>query len=293
MDPDRTPRVSPVIIGSSEAHGEHSSKLHGIPTSPGNSINASRRHSSRGDDSQHVEHPQSAPPVPPKALILPLDSEKNPSDAWTQSQDNYQREMERGSRRRSSSTLGRGGWEDNLYSPSRRTTLRRVNREITPGMDAHVPVIQSPNSLTVRYRIQETISEAEKERDFSAQKAKRTNFALNVAVGIQVMLGALLTGLSAVTVGRQTYVITSILGGVSTLVASYLARSRGSSEPELSIGRVKDLDHFLRDCRAFRTDYGHAIADQHNDLEQKVEELRHRFEELLGNANGYEACLCQ
>ena len=34
------------------------------------------------------------------------------------------------------------------------------------------------------------------------------------------------------------------LGGLATLVASYMARARGSGEPELSITRVKDLEQF-------------------------------------------------
>ena len=79
----------------------------------------------------------------------------------------------------------------------------------------------------------------------------------------------------------------SLPGGTSTLVASYLARSRGSNEPELSISRVKDLDQFLIDCRAFRTDYGHALADNQNGLDKRVQELRHRFQGLLGGINRY------
>ncbi|KAG6336430.1 hypothetical protein ID866_2673, partial [Astraeus odoratus] len=78
-------------------------------------------------------------------------------------------------------------------------------------------------------------------------------------------------------------------GGVSTLVASYLARARGTNEPELSISRVKDLDHFLRDCRAIQTDYGRCVANSKNGLEKKVEDIRHRFEELLGNSSGCES----
>ncbi|KIM53301.1 hypothetical protein SCLCIDRAFT_1222940 [Scleroderma citrinum Foug A] len=79
-----------------------------------------------------------------------------------------------------------------------------MSRDTAPGIDALVPVIPGQNgALTVGERIQETILDAERERDFSAQKAKRTNFILNVATGLQVMLGALLTGLSAVTVGKQ------------------------------------------------------------------------------------------
>ncbi|KAJ7221300.1 hypothetical protein GGX14DRAFT_319176, partial [Mycena pura] len=73
------------------------------------------------------------------------------------------------------------------------------------------------------------------------------------------------------------------IGGFSTLVASYLARTRGSKEPELSTMRCKDLDQFLRECDIFVLDYGHLTGDEHDS---KLESLRTRFEELLGNANG-------
>jgi hypothetical protein len=78
-----------------------------------------------------------------------------------------------------------------------------------------------------------------------------------------------------------------VLGGMSTMVASYLARMRGSSEPELSITRVKDLDQFLRDCAAFQMDHGHEYGTPENKLDITLNELRKRFEELLGNADGY------
>jgi hypothetical protein len=73
-------------------------------------------------------------------------------------------------------------------------------------------------------------------------------------------------------------------GALATLVASYLARARGSNEPELSITRVKDLDHFLRDCNNFSDDHGDYVGHDHDD---QLEKFRQRFEELLGNANGW------
>lgn len=71
------------------------------------------------------------------------------------------------------------------------------------------------------------------------------------------------------------------------MVASYLARARGSGEPELSITRVKDLEQFLRECRAFQIDHAHEYGTPENGLDIRVQDLRRRFEELLGNANGY------
>ena len=73
-------------------------------------------------------------------------------------------------------------------------------------------------------------------------------------------------------------------GGMSTLVASYLARMRGSNEPELSITRAKDLDQFIRECDAFQMDRGHITG---NSEDSALEGFRKRFEELLGNANGW------
>ena len=67
------------------------------------------------------------------------------------------------------------------------------------------------------------------------------------------------------------------------MVASYLARARGSNEPELSITRHKDLDQFIRECRAFQLDHGHSTGDEYDD---ELVRFRCRFEELLGNANG-------
>jgi len=72
-------------------------------------------------------------------------------------------------------------------------------------------------------------------------------------------------------------------GAIATLVASYLARARGSNEPELSITRRTDLDQFIRDCQAFRMDNGHALGHKYDDA---IIGFRRKFEELLGNPIG-------
>lgn len=72
-------------------------------------------------------------------------------------------------------------------------------------------------------------------------------------------------------------------GAIATLVASYLARARGSNEPELSITRTKDLEQFIRECRSFQMDHGHMTG---NDYDADLIGFRRKFEELLGNANG-------
>lgn len=153
------------------------------------------------------------------------------------------------------------------------------------GIDYLVPVDdKASREKTVGDRLQPTLLTAMAERDKYAFKAKMTGYALNIAIGLQVLLGALTTGLSAVaTTGHQAAISTTVLGALATLVASYLARARGSNEPELSITRVKDLEQFIRECEAFKMDHGHMLG---NKLDGELENLRRRFEELLGNANG-------
>ena len=77
--------------------------------------------------------------------------------------------------------------------------------------------------------------------------------------------------------------MTAVLGGLSTIVASYLARTRGSNEPELSITRVKDLEQFIRECEALELDHGHLAGER---FDADLDRLRGKFEELLGNGNG-------
>jgi hypothetical protein len=74
-----------------------------------------------------------------------------------------------------------------------------------------------------------------------------------------------------------------LTGGMNTFVAAYLARTRGSNEPELSITRVKDLEQFIRECQAFQMDHGHVLT---GEFDQRLIGFRHHFEELLGNASG-------
>ncbi|KAG6812081.1 hypothetical protein H0H92_004445 [Tricholoma furcatifolium] len=152
------------------------------------------------------------------------------------------------------------------------------------GIDYIVPVDEkATREKTVGERLQPTLLTAIAEKNKYALKAKLTGYTLNIAIGIQVLLGALTTGLSAVTAGRQTTVVTAILGGLSTLTASYLARARGSNEPELSITRVKDLEQFIRECEAFQMDHGHTLGSIYDE---ELVAMRRRFEDLLGNANG-------
>ncbi|KAH8977157.1 hypothetical protein EDB83DRAFT_1622683 [Lactarius deliciosus] len=136
---------------------------------------------------------------------------------------------------------------------------------------------------TVALRLKSTIDSATVERDKAAQKAKWTGLALNIALGLQVLMGALTTALGAALSGKNTSVAISILGGASTFVASYLARMRGSNEPQTSLLRAKALNHFLREIHAFALDHGHEVGREWDD---KVNGFRLGLENMLGNQPG-------
>jgi hypothetical protein len=83
--------------------------------------------------------------------------------------------------------------------------------------------------------------------------------------------------------GKYTqWCILFYIGALSTLIASYLARARGSNEPELSIARTKDLEQFIRECRTFQMDYGHRVG---TSFDKDLVRFRTKYEELLGNGN--------
>ncbi|KAG0706939.1 hypothetical protein DFH29DRAFT_96249 [Suillus ampliporus] len=169
---------------------------------------------------------------------------------------------------------------------SRRTAMSGHAPANGSGVGWIVPVDEKPHRRTVGERLDPTIANAERERGQYLLKSRWTGYALNIAIGLQVLLGALTTGVASALSGKQVSIATTTLGVMSTLVASYLARTRGSNEPELSITRVKDLDQFLRDCLAFKMDHGHEYGTPDNGLNNRLEQLRKRFEELLGNADG-------
>ena len=65
------------------------------------------------------------------------------------------------------------------------------------------------------------------------------------------------------------------------MIASYLARARGTNEPQNSEQLASDLQKFLRDIRAFIEDHGDAEGHEYDN---QITAFRERFEELLGNA---------
>jgi len=168
--------------------------------------------------------------------------------------------------------------------PRLRPVESRISAGPRSGIDWIVPVNGQPHQpLTVGERLQPTLDMAISEKDKYAAKAKFTGYSLNAAIGFQVLIGSLITGLSSAISGSQAALATTILGGFNTLIAAYLARARGSNEPELSITRVKDLEQFIRECNAFQMDHGHVIT---GEFDQRLWGFRSHFEELLGNADG-------
>ena len=86
--------------------------------------------------------------------------------------------------------------------------------------------------------------------------------------------------LSALTSGIMTHtqigISVAVLGSLATLVASYLARTRGTGEPETSLLREQALNNFIRRLRSFILDAG--LQDGHDRV---VENFRNELERLL------------
>ncbi|TFK63947.1 hypothetical protein BDN72DRAFT_881802 [Pluteus cervinus] len=169
-----------------------------------------------------------------------------------------------------------------IYSPG---GTRRSARDLSVPEDVATLArshYEPPLGTPLKDRLQGTITEAEKYLHIYQRKKMLTGYALNIAIGLQVLFGALTTGLSAALSGKQVSIATAVLGGFSTIVASYLARARGSGEPELSTVRVKDLEQFIRECNTFQTDFGTHTGTDHD---YRLTELRDRFEEILNGFN--------
>ena len=59
-----------------------------------------------------------------------------------------------------------------------------------------------------------------------------------------------------------------------------ISRARGSNEPENSLQRAKELDHFIREARAFELDHGHAVGAA---FDRELSSFRHTLEAMLGS----------
>ena len=71
----------------------------------------------------------------------------------------------------------------------------------------------------------------------------------------------------------------SVLGGLSTLAASYPAKMRGSDEPEFSTGRCKELENYERELRVYLSDAGGLPGDKQDAAIRRYRERK----KILGN----------
>ncbi|PBK63614.1 hypothetical protein ARMSODRAFT_942001 [Armillaria solidipes] len=161
----------------------------------------------------------------------------------------------------------------------------RANRPVAPvpvldWIVPHEPQAQVVKTATERLR--PTIVLAEEARKMYAERAMMNGYAMNVAIGIQLLAGSLTTAISALVTGREITIVLPILGAISTLTAAFPTRARGSNEPEQSLMVARDLEQFIRECKAFLVDFG-------SDTDKReVQRLRNRFEEILRGATDME-----
>ncbi|KDQ12354.1 hypothetical protein BOTBODRAFT_134921 [Botryobasidium botryosum FD-172 SS1] len=155
----------------------------------------------------------------------------------------------------------------------------RPVHEISGGLEMPAPQHDMP-SKSVRERLTPTLETARVLQKQAARKSFIMGWALNIAIGLQVVLGSLITALAAVTTGRSTSVMTAVLGALSTIIASFLARARGTNEPERSKAHSNSLQKYIRDLQAFLLDFGDEVCTPGDEIDVKVRELRDALEEL-------------
>lgn len=131
---------------------------------------------------------------------------------------------------------------------------------------------------TVYDRLEPTLVIARVEQKKFESKAKQYGMALNVAIGLQVAVGALTTGVAAATTGRSTSIGVSILGGLSTMLASFLAKARGSGEPDFSNLRARELDTFIREADAWILDHRYNVGSEYDET---INMFRARYERII------------
>jgi len=150
---------------------------------------------------------------------------------------------------------------------------------------------------TIEARLKPTLDLAKSQASKYERTARISSVLVNLALGLQVLVGALITGVAAAASPGAARISTSILGGASTLVASFLARTRGSGEPELSRERARDLQKFIRTCEATVLDWGHIKPDplaetpfpKHIELLRTIDAYRAEYDALISAWNGEKA----
>lgn len=156
---------------------------------------------------------------------------------------------------------------------------RRASR-LMSGQDwlVGVPVVeQPPKRKTLEDRLKPTVESATAERNKVQKRASQQSILINGAIALQVIAGALTTGVAA-SGSRNIGTAVAALGGLSTILASYLAKVRGSGEPELSTVRTRELNSFLREVETFIMDHGDKTGE---DYDEQVSSFRERFEMII------------
>jgi len=198
--------------------------------------------------------------------------EKYPFDDTTTSLDDT---PPRGERPVFPPLAARGGRNGATYRPGDPSNGRGS------WLDEMVPVVDA-NGHPWRLRTLTLILHAaEQKRKEYASNARWHVWILNIAVGLQVLLGALVTGLASTIKPSKVGATSTALGSLATLTAAYLARMRGSQEPELSTKRRDLLDFYIRDCKVFKYQLDSGCMNN-NDQDLTLERLRTRLEEILG-----------
>jgi len=144
---------------------------------------------------------------------------------------------------------------------------------------SHIGIIHEPEPLraqTVGTRIRPTYDVAVIERDKYKKRARQQSLMINGAIGLQVIVGAITTGVAAASTNIGSAV--AVLGGISTALASYLAKVRGSGEPEFSALRSRELSTFIREVDAFMMDHGHKLG---SEFDAQISMYRGRFESII------------
>ncbi|KZV81069.1 hypothetical protein EXIGLDRAFT_755852, partial [Exidia glandulosa HHB12029] len=248
-------------------------------------------------DARMMPYPH--PPPQPMSMYSGLPS-PNPGHAYYSGLPSPQPGANGNGNGNSYMTAGTGSWNNGNGNgnapPMRQTSVNYASRPPTSRRASQVDwIVPTATASTLRERdtvtrrLGFTIEVAKKRQASMEAKAKLMGRSLNAAIGLQIVVGALITGLAAVTTGRQTSIMTSVLGALSTIIGSYLARMRGTAEPDLSKSRAKGWERFLRSCevnadgyQAYLVDHGEEPARDHID---RINEYRQEFEELEGSAN--------
>ncbi|KZT32755.1 hypothetical protein SISSUDRAFT_1066688 [Sistotremastrum suecicum HHB10207 ss-3] len=264
---------------------------------------------------------QEMPYHPPHSISIPIDDKLDEKvhdvqravgglkDEVRQTAENFRQDLPR-----SIPNFFRVIWRTIVGKPGRST-----GNNSSPSYKRRLHLRQNDgHAHTVFEMLEPTLDAAIEEEANYTLFANTAGYALNTAIVLQVIINALVTALSAIVSPRHSQVMTTILGGLGTLISSYLAKARGSGEPDLSRNRARELQKFIRSLEAFLVDYGHetigkpsnpgaldnvnqtlqnsaaAAAEQvaldedtlrRIALEKSIMEFRRQFEEIEGKQN--------